>query len=456
MTRLVCKGEFMNVSAITMSPIFKGNNVQSKAKAVVNHAQSDIAPKPKYDALSHLAMLGAQSLTPKKAPAVNFTGWSPEAHNKETIDKMVKIIKDPNVKKIAVSGHTSPDGDSFGSTFAMANLINQATGKKVDLFVFGDKFPERYNYLNTNPDVNVIVHKPGKKEAADAVAEKYGKYDLAIACDTAETKLMAPDYRKGVYHNAKYSLKVDHHPYKEEFNEKYQKVFNNKFGRTENLIDDTLPAAAEVIMQFVEPLGLKPEELRKEAKDAMYTGMLTDTGCFKYAGTPMTFEDAALLMKAGVNNRETNLNAMGNTPKVVLEAEKITLDKIKYSDNGKIAYFIEDEDIKNAKKACKAAGFQQEGKDAVKGVCGRLPELEGVEVGFKVAEFGGAAAISIRSRSFDVSEIAREYNGGGHKNAAAFQIPKNGKSTEETVEAFVKELNARMEAKKAESTETAK
>ena len=182
----------------------------------------------------------------------------------------------------------------------------------------------------------------------------------------------------------------------------------------------------------------------------MFTGMLTDTGCFKYAGTPMTFEDAALLMKAGVNNREVNLNAMGNTPKVVLEAEKVALDKIQYSENGKIAYFIEDEDIKAAKKACKAAGYNQEGKDAVKNVCGRLPELEGVEVGFKVAEFGGAAALSIRSRSFDVSEIARQYGGGGHKNAAAFQIPKNGRTTEETVTEFLKELSAKIEAYEAE------
>lgn len=434
----------MNVNAINA---VKNTTYAPKTRAtVVNNAQSDIKPAYQHNALDKMGMLGRSLVAqPQKSLAVSFTGWSPEPHNKETINKMVKIMKDPKVKKIAVSGHTSPDGDSFGTTFAMANLINQATGKKVDVFVFGDKFPSHYDYLNTNPDVNVIVHKPGKPEQADAAAEKYGKYDLAIACDCAETKLMAPDYRKGVMNKATYSFKIDHHPYKEEYNEKWGRTVNNKYARTENLIDSTLPAAAEIAMQFVEPLGLKPEELRKETKDAMFTGMLTDTGCFKYAGTPMTFEDAALLMKAGVNNREVNLNALGNTPKVVLDAEKVALSKIQYSDNGKIAYFIEDADIKAAKKACKAAGYGQEGKDAVKNVCGRLPELEGVEVGFKVAEFGGAAALSIRSRNFDVSEIARQYGGGGHKNAAAFQIPKNGRSTEETVEQFVKELSVKLE-----------
>lgn len=335
-------------------------------------------------------------------------------------------------------------------------MINQATGKKVDVFVFGDRFPKHYDYLNTNPDVNVIVHKPGKPEQATEAANKYGKYDLAISCDCSETKLMAPDYRKGVFNKANYNFKIDHHPYKEEFNEKYGKVFNNKFARTANLIDDSLPAAAEIAMQFVEPLGLKPENLRKEAKDAMYTGMLTDTGCFKYAKDAITFEDAALLMKAGVQNREVNLNALGNTPKIVLETEKLALDKIQYSDSGKVAYIIEDADIKAAKKACKAEGYAQEGKDAVKNVCGRLPELEGVEVGFKVAEFGGAASISIRSRNHDVSEIARKYKGGGHKNAAAFQIPKNGRTTEEVVKELVKELDAELAAKDAPKTETQK
>ncbi len=442
----------MNVNAINA---VKSTTYAAPKSNVVKNAQSDIKPTFQYSALDKMSALGMSMVQPRKTMAVSFTGWAPEAHNKETIEKMVKIMKDPKVQKIAVSGHTSPDGDSFGTSFAMANLINQATGKKVDVFVFGDKFPEHYNYLNTNPDVNVIVHKPGKPEDADKAAEKYGKYDLAIAVDCAETKLMAPDYRKGVMNKATYSLKIDHHPYKEEYSEKWGRTVNNKYAKTENLIDSSLPAAAEIAMQFVEPLGLKPEELRKEAKDAMFTGMLTDTGCFKYAGTPMTFEDAALLMKAGVNNREVNLNALGNTPKVVLDAEKVALDKIQYSDNGKVAYIIEDADIKAAKKACKDAGYAQEGKDAVKDVCGRLPELEGVEVGFKVAEFGGAAALSIRSRSFDVSEIARQYGGGGHKNAAAFQIPKNGRTTEETVKAFVDELSAKIEAYEANNKKVA-
>ncbi|MGN0018129.1 MAG: bifunctional oligoribonuclease/PAP phosphatase NrnA [Candidatus Gastranaerophilaceae bacterium] len=437
----------MNISAING---VKATNFSKNTSYVeTNKVKADNVSQYQYSALDKMGSLGKSLVQQsQKRLAVSFTGWSPEAHNKETIDKMVKIMKDPSVKRIAVSGHTSPDGDSFGTSFAMANLINQATGKKVDLFVFGNSFPERYKFLDTNPDVNVIVHKPGKYEGSEKAAQKYGKYDLAIACDCAESKLMAADYKGGVLDKAKYSFKIDHHPYKEEYSEKYGKTLNNKYAKTENLIDTSLPAAAEIAMQFVEPLGLKPEELRKEAKDAMFTGMLTDTGCFKFANTPMTFEDAALLMRAGVNNREVNLNAMGNTPQVVLDTEKLALSKIQYAGNGKIAYIIEDDEIKAAKKACKDAGYEQEGKDAIKGTCGRLPEINGVEVGFKVYEGFGAASISIRSRNLDVSEIAREYGGGGHKNAAAFQIKKGDRTLEETVNELIEKLNAKLEQNK--------
>ena len=54
-------------------------------------------------------------------------------------------------------------------------------------------------------------------------------------------------------------------------------------------------------------------------------------------------------------------------------------------------------------------------------------------------------------RSFDVSEVARSYGGGGHKNAAAFQIPKNGRTTEETVQDFIKELSEKIDAAEAEN-----
>ena len=161
----------MKINAIqpmNFTSVSKSMSANKNATSPIHNNES------KTDVMSYMNNIGRQAMIKpnmQKSMAISFTGWSPEAHNKETIDKMVKIIKDPKVQKIAISGHTSPDGDSFGTTFAMANLINQATGKKVDVFVFGDKFPSHYDYLNTNPDVNVIVHKPGKPEQADAAAE---------------------------------------------------------------------------------------------------------------------------------------------------------------------------------------------------------------------------------------------------------------------------------------------
>ena len=139
----------MKISAIQSMNFTSISAPRANSKAVTSPIQKN---ESKTDVMAYMNNIGRQAMIKpniQKSMAVSFTGWSPEAHNKETIDKMVKIMKDPKVQKIAISGHTSPDGDSFGTTFAMANLINQATGKKVDVFVFGDNFPSHYDYLNT-------------------------------------------------------------------------------------------------------------------------------------------------------------------------------------------------------------------------------------------------------------------------------------------------------------------
>ena len=87
---------------------------------------------------------------------VSFMGWKPEKQESiNDINRIVDVIKNPDNKKIAISGHVSPDGDCIGAGLALAKMIHQTTGKKVDYFVFGDLSP-KYNFLNENEDVNII------------------------------------------------------------------------------------------------------------------------------------------------------------------------------------------------------------------------------------------------------------------------------------------------------------
>jgi phosphoesterase RecJ-like protein len=274
------------------------------------------------------------------------------------------------------------------------------------------------------------------------MAERHGKYDLCVSVDASTPKMIAQDYYQGIYQRADHKLKIDHHPY-EQYNENGV-ITDNKFGDI-NLIDDTCGAATQLLMQFAEPLGIDPKELSMTFNNAVYTGLLTDTGGLKFSQNVLPFTDAAKLIENGVNNREMQNNALGNTPQCVLNVQNLANSKIRYSESGKIAYMVEDKEIADAKKQAKSEGYFQEAKDAIKGVAGAMPEIQGVEIGFKVSPWKDKASFSIRSLHADVSELARRHGGGGHENAAAFSVDLNGRTLEETVQAVVQEAEAEAE-----------
>ena len=205
------------------------------------------------------------------------------------------------------------------------------------------------------------------------------------------------------------------------------------------MIDTNCGAATQLMMQFAEPLGFNPKELSKTFNNAVYTGLLTDTGGLKFSQNVLPFTDAALLIENGVNNREMQNNALGNTPQCVRNITNLANEKVQFSKDGKIAFMIEDKEIANAKKIAKGEGYFQEAKDAIKAVAGGMPEIQGVEVGFKVSPWKDQASFSVRSLHADVSEIARKYGGGGHKNASAFSVKLEGRTLEEAVQDIVKE-----------------
>ena len=430
------KGEYMDI-----------NNINGLNKVALNAKNDKAAVKPEVAAQQDRPNYNQGSLDKMAAfnrsmvKQVSFGGWKPESDaNAKAIKDMVKVIKDPGIERIAVSGHQSPDGDSIGSCFACASMLHQATGKTVDCFIFGP-LPKRYDFLREGLEgVNIVETRPnGDAKFADKMADRHGKYDLCVSVDASKPGMIAQDYFQGVYQKADHKLKIDHHPY-----EKYEDGTDNNFGDI-NLVDPSCGAATQLMMQFAEPLGIEPKQLSKTFNNAVYTGLLTDTGGLKFSQNVLPFTDAAKLIENGVNNREMQHFALGNTPQCVLKVENLANSKIQYSESGKIAYMIEDKEIADAKKAAKAEGYFQEAKDAIKGVAGSMPEIQGVEIGFKVSPWKDKASFSIRSLHADVSELARRHGGGGHDNAAAFSDDLNGRTLEQAVRDVVKEAEAEAE-----------
>lgn len=182
-----------------------------------------------------------------------------------TLDNIVEEIQ--NAKNIIILTHDMPDGDAIGSSLAMYNGLKQLD-KKVSVII--PEYPKVYSFL---PGANEIL-KEGKED----------NYDVAIALDCGDIKRLN-GFAK-YFENAKCRISIDHHG------------VNTMFGDY-NFVDPTSPACAQILIIVLDALGI---DINKEIGTCLLTGIITDTGGFKYSGvTAETFEFAASLLNRGVN-----------------------------------------------------------------------------------------------------------------------------------------------------------
>ncbi len=359
---------------------------------------------------------------------ISFKGWKPENKKAEqSIKEIVDLIKNPNNKRIAISGHVSSDGDCIGAGFALANMIQQATGKRADLFVFGD-LSHKYEFLNKNNDINVINIYGNKDFKPDKLKEKYGQYDIAIAVDVALKRLLAENYYEGIFSPAKTTVRIDHHPYMKTFDKEAGCEVDNNFADY-NYSDTTCNSATQILMQFTDAFGINPKTISKQTNEALYTGIITDTDNFKYAQTAKPLLDTALLMENGVDNIDMQSKLNGNVPFIIYKVRQHLYDNIKYTPDNKIAYFVENEETAKLKTEAQQLGCKDEVQNEIINTIESLIKLQGVEIAMKIM----GTNFSVRSKNADISKLAMKYGGGGHKNASAFCVKKEKSTPAETV-----------------------
>ena len=184
-----------------------------------------------------------------------------------TLDNIKEEIE--KAQTVVILTHESPDGDAIGSSMAMYHAILQM-GKDVDIVI-----PEC---------AKVFDFLPGISEIKSAGRENF-EYDLGIALDCADTMRL-----KGIeeyYENAKVKISIDHHG-------------TNTMFADYNYVDPVSPACAQTLMIVLSSIGVK---INKDIGTCILTGIITDTGGFKYEGvTTETFEIAANLLRLGVNS----------------------------------------------------------------------------------------------------------------------------------------------------------
>ncbi|MDR0946261.1 MAG: bifunctional oligoribonuclease/PAP phosphatase NrnA [Ruminococcus sp.] len=273
--------------------------------------------------------------------------------------------------------HKSPDGDTVGSGFGLYYALTEI-GKNACVLC-SDDFPKKFKTLYNGYENKRFTPK------------------FFIAVDIADTQLIGNDLKK----YADYiDLCIDHH------------ASNTNYAKNV-LLEADAAAAAEVVYKLLRA-GDMP--VTQKTAECLYTGIVTDTGCFKYPSvTVQTHRIAAELMEIGISYADINRMMFDTKSKGRIAAENYVQNKTEYYLDERCAFCaLSKETIDNI--SSDSEDFDE--------LAALTIQLESVEVGILVKEKEkGKFRISIRSsKNVNVSEICSEYGGGGHFNAAGCTI----------------------------------
>lgn len=287
--------------------------------------------------------------------------------------------------------HQSPDGDCIGAGFALNDLL-EALGKRSRVLC-SDEFPKRYDFMTSVGSGEEFEPK------------------TVIAVDIADPQLMGN--LRETYEN-KVQLCIDHH-------------ISNVGYAEKTLLNAGASATCELIYELADAMKI---QMSDHCAACIYTGIATDTGCFKYeCTTARCHEIAAELMKshklkyAKINREMFDVKSIGR-----LKMERIVTDLMEYYLDNRLTMICITSDILNE---------QHVDVNDLDG-CASIPlQVEGVEVGVTIKEKSeNEYKVSMRSANdVNVSAICQTLGGGGHIKAAGCLV----KGTLEEVKAAVVE-----------------
>ena len=269
--------------------------------------------------------------------------------------------------------HQSPDGDTMGSGFALCCAL-RGMGKNANVLC-SDEFPQRYGFMYS-----------------DYEPQKFSP-ETIVAVDVADAKLLGP---KLAQYGEYVDLCIDHH------------ISNTEYAKRLLVYPDA-SAACEVLYRVLSEMGVNFD---KHIAECLYTGISTDTGCFKYGNTTMLAHlITAKLMEFDIDIERINREMFDIKSKARLMVEQYILSSMEYylDDKCTIAAVTLD--------TIEETGLAPEDFE---GIAGMAVQPEGVKIGIIIKEKDkGKFKISMRSASeIDVSEICSKFGGGGHVKAA--------------------------------------
>ena len=279
---------------------------------------------------------------------------------------------------ILLLAHQYPDGDTLGSNYALCLALRQM-GKRVKVLC-GDLIPEKYDYMLA--DVEMPDFTP--------------QYICAV--DVADPRLLGPEV-EAQYGN-RVDLCIDHHS------------TNVGYARR-SCVDGHAAAAAMVVWRIIHLLGIAPTPA---IATCIYTGIATDTGCFKYASTDAeAHRIAAQCMDLGIPAEMINRVNFDMKSRARIELEQMALEGMEFLHNGRVAIMTITNEMMQKSGAT---------ENDMEGLPPIPRQIEGVWVGITLRQKAdGNYKVSVRTGTHaDAAAICVLLGGGGHNRAAGCTI----------------------------------
>ncbi|MDN3723822.1 bifunctional oligoribonuclease/PAP phosphatase NrnA [Aequorivita sp. SDUM287046] len=325
--------------------------------------------------------------------------------NLETTEIVKKLLASP--QKIVIVGHKNPDGDAIGSCLGLSFFLKDM-GHTITV-IMPNEFPDFLKWL---PGVEgIVIHEREREKSTGLIQDADLVFTLDFNC------LDRVGEMQGILENctAKFVM-IDHHQQPATY-------------ALATYSDVKMSSTSEMVFHFIEALG-QGENLSKEIAINLYTGIMTDTGSFRFSSTsPTTHRVAARLIEAGAESAIINQNVYDTNSPERMKLLGVALNNLVILAEFCTAYITltqKELDEHNFKKG-DTEGFVNYAL-SVKGIIFAAIFIENKQENI--------VKISLRSKGyFSVNDFARNhYSGGGHINAAG---GKSSQDLSKTVNEFI-------------------
>ena len=308
-----------------------------------------------------------------------------------TVREVADFLK--TLDRVAIATHVGADGDAIGASAALLRLMRSLGASAV--FCHAEEVPKYLRWLLPE----------------DIFRELPEGHDLLVVDTSRPDRVGVPVPEAGA------RLNLDHHE-------------DNPFYAEYNLVDSRAAASAEIVADLYAELAMS---LDKEAAEAIYAGIRTDTGDFRFRNiSPRAHELVADLLRAGVVPAEVHerINRRGSLEQLRIVGVSLA-NAQRYGDV--LISTVDNDDF------ARTGAGELDSKEAID----QLRTVSGIDVVAHLREVPEGTKGSLRSERFDVGEIARLFGGGGHKLAAGYTRP--GMRPQEAKEELLGVLEGRVD-----------